>query len=265
MLHFEYHLVESATAKRQRRPRPEAQIRAKTSRSHEAGEALKKVKNKPSSSGKKKTSKPKAKSDKKAVKVKAPAKSKAPKGKAKAVKAKAKPTAKSAGAAPRKRSKEFAKRPVLRTPVPSPLPQQHVAAPQPTIVAPARSMPPREEVIIPFAPMRPAIALPTDFEVGGVVLVISYSIRDGRRADFLNLISDLKPLLISIGGTDFTLYEDRSRVNYFMEIFRFRDEAEFTAFDDKFHKDRKIAAIYGLLDEIVEAEKSDFKIYDRRL
>lgn len=226
---------------------------------------MKKVKNK-SSRSVKKTSKPKAKSDKKAVKVKAPAK-KAPKAKSKPVKATkaVKAKSKSAASTPRKRSKEFAKRPVLRTPVPSPLPQQHVAAPQPTIVAPARSMPPREEVIIPFAPLRPAIALPTDFEVGGVVLVISYSIRDGRRADFLNLISDLKPLLISIGGTDFTLYEDRSRVNYFMEIFRFRDEAEFTAFDDKFHKDRKIAAIYGLLDEIVEAEKSDFKIYDRRL
>ncbi len=218
---------------------------------------MKKVKNKPSSIGKKKTSSPKAKSDKKAVKVKAPAKVKAPKGKAKPAASKAAPH--------KKRSKEFARRPVLRTPVPSPLPQQHVAAPQPTIVAPARSMPPREEVIIPFTPLRPAMALPTDFEVGGVVLVISYSIRDGRRADFLNLISDLKPLLISIGGADFTLYEDRSRVNYFMEIFRFRDEAEFTAFDDKFHKDRKIAAIYGLLDEIVEAEKSDFKIYDRRL
>ena len=215
---------------------------------------MKKVKNKPSSIGKKKTSETKVKSDKKAVKVKAPAKSTAPK---------VKPPAKAV--APKKRSKEFARRPVLRTPVPSPLPQQHVAAPQPTIVAPARSMPPREEVIIPFAPLRPAMPLPTDFEVGGVVLVISYSIRDGRRADFLNLISDLKPLLISIGGADFTLYEDRSRVNYFMEIFRFRDEAEFTAFDDKFHKDRKIAAIYGLLDEIVEAEKSDFKIYDRRL
>lgn len=220
---------------------------------------MKKVKNKPSSIGKKKTSPSRAKSDKKAVKVKAPAKSKAAKGKPKAKPAAAK------SAPHKKRSKEFARRPVLRTPVPSPLPQQHVAAPQPTIVAPARSMPPREEVIIPFTPLRPAMALPTDFEVGGVVLVISYSIRDGRRADFPNLISDLKPLLISIGGADFTLYEDRSRVNYFMEIFRFRDEAEFTAFDDKFHKDRKIAAIYGLLDEIVEAEKSDFKIYDRRL
>ena len=223
---------------------------------------MKKAKKKPSGIGKKKTFSAKSKSDKKAVKVKVKAKAPARKApKAKASKAKPKP----ASVAPKKRSREMAKRPVLRTPVPSPLPQQHVAAPQPTIVAPARSMPPREEVIIPFAPLRPAAALPTDFEVGGVVLVISYSIRDGRRADFLNLISDLKPLLISIGGADFTLYEDRSRVNYFMEIFRFRDEAEFTAFDDKFHKDRKIAAIYGLLDEIVEAEKSDFKIFDRRL
>lgn len=213
---------------------------------------MKKVKNKPSGSGKQKASEVLKKSAVKAVKVKA-----APKAKAKPAAPKPEPA--------KKRSKEFARKPILRTPVPSPLPQQHVAAPQPAIVAPARLMPPREDVIIPFVPTRPAVALPTEFEVGGVVLVISYSIRDGRRSDFLNLISDLKPLLIAIGGTDFTLYEDRSRVNYFMEIFRFRDEAEFTAFDDKFHKDRKIAAIYGLLDEIVEAEKSDFKIFDRRL
>ena len=235
---------------------------------------MKKVKKKPSSSGKKKSSpksSTKPKVDRKEVKVKgkvAAGKSKAPKAKTKTKLkplTKGRPPAPKKTVPPKKRSRELAKRPVLRTPVPSPLPQQHVAAPQPTIVAPARSMPPREEVMIPFSAMRQAVTLPTDFEIGGVVLVISYSIRDGRRADFLNLISDLKPLLISIGGADFTLYEDRSRVNYFMEIFRFRDEAEFTAFDDKFHKDRKIAAIYGLLDEIVEAEKSDFKIFDRRL
>jgi len=229
---------------------------------------LKKVKNKPSSSGKKKTSSPKARTDKKIVKVKRKAAAKSRSKVSKSPKPKTRPKGKPAApraVAPKRRAKVVTKRPTLRTPVPSPLPQQHVAAPQPTIVAPARSMPPREEVIIPFVPSRSGMTLPTDFDSGGVVLVISYSIRDGRRADFLNLISDLKPLLISIGGSDFTLYEDRSRVNYFMEIFRFRDEAEFTAFDDKFHKDRKIAAIYGLLDEIVEAEKSDFKIFDRRL
>src|SRR5260370_33316421 len=76
---------------------------------------------------------------------------------------------------------------------------------------------------------------------------------------------ELKPLLVAIGGNDVTIYEDRSRPNYLMEVFRFKDEAEFTAFDDKFHKDRKIAAIYALLDDIVEAEKSDCKIFERRL
>jgi hypothetical protein len=99
----------------------------------------------------------------------------------------------------------------------------------------------------------------------GVVLAITYSIRDGRRGEFFDLLRELKPLLVTIGGTDCTVYEDRSRPNYFMEVFRFKDEAEFTAFDDKFHKDRKVAAVYALLDDIVEAEKSDFKIFEGRL
>ena len=190
MLHFEYHPGESARGARQRGPRPEDQIRGRASWSHEAGEALKKVKNKPSTGGKKRTSstksKPKPKVARKALKVKAkagakkvkatkvkPPKVKARAAKVKATKAKGKPAkdkarsvaAKAVGS--KKRHKEFAKRPVLRAPVPSPLPQQHVASPQPTIVAPARSMPPREEVIIPFAPPRQAMVLPTDFEAGG--------------------------------------------------------------------------------------------------
>ncbi len=99
----------------------------------------------------------------------------------------------------------------------------------------------------------------------GVLLAITYSIREGRRSDFFALMRELKPLLASIGGTDCMVFEDRSRPNYFMEVFRFKDEAEFTAFDDKFHKDRKIAAVYALLDDIVEAEKSDFKIFERKI
>jgi hypothetical protein len=113
-------------------------------------------------------------------------------------------------------------------------------------------------------PSRGPLVVP-EFAEAGVVLAITYSIRDGRRGEFFDLMKELKPLLAGIGGTDCTVYEDRSRPNYFMEVFRFRDETEFTAFDDKFHKDRKIAAIYALLDDIVEAEKSDFKIFERRL
>jgi hypothetical protein len=172
-------------------------------------------------------------------------------------------------------------------PMPLPMPTRHVAPPRPVLVAPARSMPPtlrevaRKPVataaalapvvaapapapVMPIAVPRPPV-LPVDFSEAGIILAITYSIREGRRNEFFELVRELKPLLAGIGGLDCTVYEDRSRPNYFMEVFRFKDEAEFTAFDDKFHKDRKIAAIYTLLDDIVEAEKSDFKIFERRL
>jgi hypothetical protein len=147
------------------------------------------------------------------------------------------------------------------------MPIRHVAPPRPALVTPARSMPPPKEVrrVLTQVPVpRAPLPLP-DFSDSGVMLAITYSIREGRRNEFFELLRELKPLLAAIGGNDCTVFEDRSRPNYLMEVFRFKDEAEFTAFDDKFHKDRKIAAIYALLDDIVEAEKSDFKIFERRL
>jgi hypothetical protein len=150
-------------------------------------------------------------------------------------------------------------------PIPSPLPTRHVAPPRPVLVTPARSMPPVRDQRKPLTPAARGTMVIPDFAEAGVILAITYSIREGRRGEFFDLLRELKPLLSGIGGTDCTVYEDRSRPNYFMEVFRFKDEAEFTAFDDKFHKDRKIAAIYALLDDIVEAEKSDFKIFERRL
>ena len=149
--------------------------------------------------------------------------------------------------------------------VPSPLPTRHVAAPRPALATPARSMPPVRDLKKPIPPPSRGPLVVPEFSEAGIVLAITYSIREGRRGEFFDLMRELKPLLGAIGGADCTVYEDRSRPNYFMEVFRFRDEAEFTAFDDKFHKDRKIAAVYALLDDIVEAEKSDFKIFERRL
>ena len=120
------------------------------------------------------------------------------------------------------------------------------------------------EALVDLGPAPSPVAVP-EFTEAGVLLAITYSIREGRRGEFFDLMRELKPLLHTIGGGDVAIYEDRSRPNYLMEVFRFKDEVEFTAFDDKFHKDRKIAAIYALLDDIVEAEKSDFKIFERRL
>ncbi len=123
----------------------------------------------------------------------------------------------------------------------------------------------QRRVITGAASPKPVVVVTPEFSEAGVLLAITYSIREGRRGEFFDLMRELKPLLHGIGGGDVAVYEDRSRPNYLMEVFRFKDEVEFTAFDDKFHKDRKIAAIYALLDDIVEAEKSDFKIFERRL
>ena len=158
---------------------------------------------------------------------------------------------------------------VRRTPIPSPLPTRHVAPARAAVMMPARSMPPtakeQRRVVPGVAATRPVVVATPEFTEAGVLLAITYSIREGRRGEFFDLMRELKPLLHGIGGGDVAVYEDRSRPNYLMEVFRFKDELEFTAFDDKFHKDRKIAAIYALLDDIVEAEKSDFKIFERRL
>jgi len=143
-----------------------------------------------------------------------------------------------------------------------------VAPVRAAVALPARSMPPARDHRKPLALVAPKaapVAIPTEFAEAGVILAITYSIREGRRGEFFDLMRELKPLFHTIGGTDVAIYEDRSRPNYLMEVFRFKDDVEFTAFDDKFHKDRKIAAIYALLDDIVEAEKSDFKIFERRL
>ncbi len=159
--------------------------------------------------------------------------------------------------------------PARRVPIPSPLPTKHVAPARAAVSLPARSMPPvsheqRRPAPGAAAAVKPPVVMP-DFAEAGVLLAITYSIREGRRGEFFDLMRELKPLLHGIGGGDVAIYEDRSRPNYLMEVFRFKDEVEFTAFDDKVHKDRKIAAIYALLDDIVEAEKSDFKIFERRL
>jgi len=157
--------------------------------------------------------------------------------------------------------------PARRAPIPSPLATKHVAPVRVPLTLPARSMPPSRDQRRPLpisAPPRPPVVVP-EFTEAGVLLAITYSIREGRRGEFFDLMRELKPLLHTIGGGDVAIYEDRSRPNYLMEVFRFKDDLEFTAFDDKFHKDRKIAAIYALLDDIVEAEKSDFKIFERRL
>ena len=63
-------------------------------------------------------------------------------------------------------------------PVPNPMPVRHVAPPRPVLVTPARSMPPSRDQRKPLiVPARGPLVVP-DFTEAGVVLTITYSIRE---------------------------------------------------------------------------------------
>ena len=88
-------------------------------------------------------------------------------------------------------------------PVPSPLATRHVAPPRAVLITPARSMPPsRDQRKLAPVPPRGALVVP-DFTEAGVLLAITYSIREGRRGEFFDLMRELKPLLSGIGGMDY--------------------------------------------------------------
>ena len=103
-----------------------------------------------------------------------------------------------------------------KEPVPSPMPTRHVAPPRAVLVTPARSMPPnRDQRKLAPVPPRGALVVP-DFTEAGVLLAITYSIREGRRGEFFDLMRELKPLLAVIGGllilvTVFSVHPTASR------------------------------------------------------
>jgi hypothetical protein len=145
-------------------------------------------------------------------------KGRSPVTRAKQVKGKA-PVTRARAASPARSTHGLAA-PKRRAPLPSPMPMRHVAPPRPALVTPARSMPPGKELRRSMpGPAPAAVRAPSpvpDFAEAGVLLAITYSIREGRRGEFFDLMRELKPLLVAIGGADVTIYEDRSRPNYLM-------------------------------------------------
>ena len=75
--------------------------------------------------------------------------------------------------------------------IPSPMPLRHVAPSRPVLVAPARSMPPLRDNRKAGAPAARGPLVMPDFAEAGVVLAITYSIREGRRGEFFDLMREI--------------------------------------------------------------------------
>jgi len=99
----------------------------------------------------------------------------------------------------------------------------------------------------------------------GSRLTVVYVLRTPHRRDeFLALMSDLRRVtleLMASAGADpssYTMTEHPKRPGWFVESVPFPSEKEQAKFDDLYHQDRRTATLQSLLDELVDAARSDY-------
>jgi hypothetical protein len=105
-------------------------------------------------------------------------------------------------------------------------------------------------------------------KAGQVELRMVYVLRDERcRSTFMDLMSEqasVAAALMTLAGADGHSYalneQPGRRRGKFVEVLGFASERERDRFDDLYCQDRKIAAIQGLIDELVDAAHSDYVV-----
>ncbi len=101
-------------------------------------------------------------------------------------------------------------------------------------------------------------------------VTVVYVLRHVRyRRAFLTLMSELRAVttsLMSAIGADpggYGLAERPDRDGWFVEVIRFATEKERHRFDDLYCRDRRASAVQGLLDDLVDAKRSDYVLTRR--
>jgi hypothetical protein len=100
--------------------------------------------------------------------------------------------------------------------------------------------------------------------VGSEVRVAYVLQRPQYREGFLQLMAELRTvtrdLLASVGANPngYWMEERPDRDGWFVEVIRFGSDEQRSRFDDLYSQDRRASALQGLLDELVDAARSDY-------
>ena len=100
---------------------------------------------------------------------------------------------------------------------------------------------------------------------------ILYAIRTPEvREDFLRLMNELRTAtrkLMRLAGADdgeYSLSEIPGQPGRFEETLKFKDESQRLKFDDLYCQDRTATTLQALLNELLDASKSDFAVTGER-
>ena len=85
-----------------------------------------------------------------------------------------------------------------------------------------------------------------------VIFTIQYELKPDKKEDFLSVIKELKNLVKADGLENYSVYENRGKLNHFEEIYSFSSEEAYEAFDD--NQDERV--------NILIAKLNDFTVYN---
>ncbi|MBZ0199863.1 MAG: hypothetical protein K8H86_08345 [Ignavibacteriaceae bacterium] len=86
-----------------------------------------------------------------------------------------------------------------------------------------------------------------------VVFTIQYEVNSAKRNDYLQVIKELKTLLVVDGLESYNVYELKGKENHFHEFYRFASEEAYEAFDDD--QNERINILISKLNDMTSGTK----------
>ncbi len=91
-----------------------------------------------------------------------------------------------------------------------------------------------------------------------VIFSISYPVKDESREEYLETIKALKEHLTSTRNKDYSVYENKNRLNHFSEVYICKDEEEYEMLEDE-EDDISNELIDRIVNEYIQDGKVEYR------
>lgn len=90
-----------------------------------------------------------------------------------------------------------------------------------------------------------------------VIFTIQYELENGKKDEFMRVVSELKNLLKAEGLEDYSVFNIKGKPNNFLEQYTFESEEAFEAFDDE--NDERINILINKLSDLTIEHSTKYK------
>ena len=89
-----------------------------------------------------------------------------------------------------------------------------------------------------------------------VIFSIRYNVVAEKRADYLDVVRELKNLVKAEGLESYSVFEQKNKPNYFEEIYIFKNQESYENFDDQ--SDERIDLLMTKLSDMIKEQSTQY-------